>query len=94
MIINKIKSYIGFAVKSRAIVYGIDSIKEKKVKVIFFSESISESSKNSCEKIANKNECNYYQLTEEQMLELTQNNKIKAFAITNSDLAIAIEKNM
>ena len=94
MIISKIKSYIGFAIKSRTIIYGVDSIKEKKVKVIFFSESLSDSSKNNCEKIANKNNCKYYQLTDEQMLELTQNNKIKAFAITNSDLAAAIEKNM
>ena len=91
---SKIKTYIGFAIKSRAIIYGVDSIKEKNVKVIFFSDGISETSKNCCKKIAEKNNCLYYQLTDEQMLELTQNEKIKAFALTNVDLANAIIKNM
>ena len=91
---SKIKTFIGFAIKSRAIVYGVDAIKEKNVKVIFFSEGLSETSKNSCKKFAEKNSCDYYQLTDEQMLELTYNEKIKAFAITNVDLANAIIKNM
>ena len=94
MNVSKIKAYIGFAKKSKAIIYGVDQIKVKNVKVIFFDNQLSNSSKNSCAKAAEKNNCKCYQITEAEMLELVETNKIKAFAILNGDLANAIEKNM
>ena len=94
MNINKIKTYVGFAIKSRAIIYGLDQIKEKKVKVVFFVDSMSDSSKLGCVKAAEKSECKHYQITGEEMLMLVDNPKIKAFAILNEDLAKAIVNNM
>ena len=94
MNINKIKTYVGFAIKSKAIVYGLDQIKEKKVKVIFFVDSMSNSSKQSLVKVAQKNECPHFEIKTEEMLELVNSEKIKALAILNQDLAKAIENNM
>lgn len=94
MNLSKIKAYIGFAIKSKAIVYGVDSIKEKNVKVIFFTSSLSDSSKHVCENMANKFSCNCYEVSDSEMLDLTASDKIKAFAILNNDLAKAIENNM
>jgi len=45
-------------------------------------------------KASNKNGCKSYQISNEEMLELLNIDKIKAFAITNQDLAKAIENNM
>lgn len=94
MNINKIKAYIGFAIKSKQIVFGVDSIKEKQVKVIFFSGSLSESSKITCQKIAEKCECKIYEISNDDMFEIVNSDKIKAFAVLNSDLANAINNNM
>lgn len=94
MNLNKIKTYIGFAIKSKAIIYGLDQIKEKKVKVVFFTDSMSESSKLGCVKAANKNECKHFEITEQEMFQLVGNEKVKAFALLNGDLAKAIEINM
>lgn len=94
MNINKIKAYIGFATKSKSICFGVDSIKEKQVKVIFFSESLSESSSLSLVKVAKKCDCKYFKISDEEMLSLMNTDKIKAFAILNSNLATAIIDNM
>lgn len=94
MNLSKIKTYIGFAKKSRQIIYGLDSIKEKKAYIIVYSEGLSESSKNGCVKAAIKSGCKTYQISDDDMLELMNIEKIKAFAITNSELAKAIESNM
>ena len=94
MNISKVKTYVGFAIKSKAIVYGLDQIKEKKVKVVLFDNSMSDSSKQSLVKVALKNECTYFEISPEEMFQLVGENKIKAFAILNPDLAKAIENNM
>ena len=94
MNLDKVKTFVGFAIKSRSVIYGVDQIKEKNVKVIFFSSDLSESSKISCKKIAEKNNIKYYQISSEEMFQLVGSEKIKAFAILNIDLAKAIESNM
>ena len=94
MNLDKIKTYIGFAKKSKSIVFGLDSIKDKKVELIMFSESLSESSKLSCVKEAEKNKCNYYEISAEEMYVLIGLDKVKAFAIINKDLAKAIINNI
>jgi len=93
MNLSKIKTYVGFAVKSRSIVYGIDSIKTKKVKLIIFSSSLSESAKDKCKILAKNNSCMFKELSEEEMIEILNNDKIKAIAIVNQDLANAIMNN-
>ena len=94
MNLNKIKTYMGFAIKSRQIVFGVDSIKEKNVHIIIYSKSLSESSKSGCVKVSEKNNCKVYEILDEEMFTLVNNEKIKAFAILNQELAKAIENNM
>jgi len=94
MNLGKIKTYVGFAKKSKQIIFGLDIIKEKKVHIIIYAEGLSEQSKSGCVKASNKNGCKSYQISNEEMLELLNIDKIKAFAITNQDLAKAIENNM
>lgn len=94
MNLEKIKTYVGFAIKSRQIVYGLDSIKEKKIYIIVYSDSLSESSKEGCVKASIKNSCLSFKLSDSEMMEVLNNDKIKAFAIVNKDLAKAIENNM
>ena len=91
---EKIKTYIGFAIKSRQIVFGVDSIKEKKPYIIIYSNSLSELSKNGCVKASNKNNSKIYEISDDEMFDIVGNDKIKALAILNKDLAKAIEENM
>ena len=55
---------------------------------------MSELSKISCVKVAEKNNCACFEVSEDVMIELIENVKIKAFAIQNKDLAKAILSNI
>ena len=92
MNVQKIKTYIGFAKKSNSIVYGVDSIKEKKVNVVIYSKGLSQSSKQRCVSLEEKG-VKVFEITDEQMLEIIENISVKAFAIKNEELAKAIIDN-
>jgi len=94
MKVDKIKSYIGFAIKSKSIIFGLDTIKEKKVNLIVYANSMSESSKKSIKIISEKQKCPCYEIQDDEMLNLTNQEKIKAFGIMNIELAKAIINNM
>ena len=93
MNINKVKSYIGFAIKSNAIVYGVDGIREKKTPFVVYSSALADSSKQRCEALKEYG-VSVYQITDEQMIEIMENPKVKAFGIKNKELANAIEQNL
>lgn len=94
MNINKIKSYVGFAIKSKSIVFGVDSIKEKKTDLIIYASSLADSSKQKCMNIAEANKCKYFELSDEIVESLVNSSNIKAFAIKNKELAKAIINNI
>ncbi len=94
MKVDKIKAYVGFAIKSKSILFGLDKIKEKKVEIIIFSEQLSKSSTIDLRKIAEKNDCKCIEIKNEEMLTLVGSEKVKAFAIQNKELAKAIESNI
>lgn len=93
--LSKIKTYVGFAIKSRKIKFGVDDIlKLKTANLIIISEALTESG---CEKLkgfATKKSIFYTTLTENDFNELFPNKNIKAFAILDNNLACAIKKNL
>lgn len=92
MNVQKIKTYIGFAKKSNSIIYGVDSIREKKVNVVIYSNSLAQSSKQRCVSLEERG-VKTFEITDEQMLEIIENVSVKAFGIKNEELAKAIINN-
>lgn len=93
--ISKIKTYIGFAIKSREIKYGVDDIiKMRNPKLILASDTLGESSLAKLKKFAQTKELKVILLGLEVFSELMQSENIKAFAIENENLADAINKNL
>jgi len=93
MNVNKIKSYVGFAIKSKSIVFGVDLIKEKKVDLIIYASSLAIASKQKLINAAEVNKCERLELSDEIVENLVNSSNIKAFAITNKELAKAIINN-
>lgn len=93
--ISKIKTYIGFAIKSREIKYGVDDIiKMRNPKLIIASELLGESSLEKLKKFSKTKNLEVILLGKDVFFELMQNESIKAIAIENSNLAEAINKNL
>lgn len=93
--VNKIKTYIGFAIKSRSIILGVDDIaKSKKTHIILYSVTLGDSSKDKLIKFANNNKVEHYEFETQVFDELFENKNIKAIAITDKNLALAIKKNV
>lgn len=93
--LSKVKTYIGFAIKSRKIKYGVDDIlKLKNAGIILVSESLADSGMKKLEGFAERKSIKLTKFSEEEFLELIQNNSIKATAILDDNLADAIKKNL
>ena len=56
---EKIKTYIGFAIKSNAVCYGIDNLK-KNIKLVLYNETISNNSIDKIKKFCEINKTNVY----------------------------------
>ena len=92
---NKVKTYVGFAVKSRKIRYGVDDIlKLKNADLIMVSDSLAESGMKKLEAFANRKSLSLIKLSEEDFVEVVQNISIKALAVLDINLADAIKKNL
>lgn len=92
---SKIVAYVGFAIKSKNIIFGTDDIiKSKRVKIILLSESLSNSSKSKIENYAKQKNIEVKNFKAEVFNEIINNQKIKAAAITNESLADAINKSL
>lgn len=93
--LSKIKTYIGFAIRSRQIIYGVDDIIKRDFKgLVLMSDALAESSANKL-----KNHINYaggqvLSFEAEEFAELLGDLNIKAAAILDTNLAVAIKKNM
>ena len=92
----KIKPYIGFALKSRSIKFGVDDItKCKKTQIIIYSEELAKSSEEKLIKFATENRCEIFKLNSAQFDELIDEQiNVKALAVLDKNLAVAIKKNM
>lgn len=92
---SKIKTYVGFAIKSRKIKFGVDDIiKLKNAGLIIVSESLADSGMKKLEGFANRKSIDLLKLSEDEFFEVIQNISIKATAILDENLAEAIKKNL
>jgi ribosomal protein L7Ae-like RNA K-turn-binding protein len=92
---SKIKTYVGFAVKSRKIRYGVDDIlKLKNADLIIVSDSLAESGMKKLEAFADRKSVSLIKLSEQDFFEVVQNISIKALAVLDENLADAIKKNL
>ena len=92
---NKVKTYVGFAVKSRKIKFGVDDIlKLKNTNLIMVSDSLAESGMKKLEAFADRKSVSLIKLSEEDFFEVVQNISIKALAVLDENLADAIKKNL
>lgn len=93
--IDKAKSYIGFAIKSRKIKFGVDDIlKLKTADLILVSDSLAESGLKKIKMFALNKSITMCMLREDQFNELIENTSIKVTAILDINLAEAIKKNL
>ena len=87
---GKVNAYIGFAIKSGSIVYGVDNIEKKKSYAIIYAEGLAEASRKRLEKVATAKNASLKMISDEEMLSLFNNSNIKAFGVKNQSLATAI----
>lgn len=93
--ITKIKSYIGFAIKMRKAVFGVDGIKTSKQKLflVVFDESLANNSSKKLCSFCENNNLKCYKV-DFSLSELTKRSNVKAVAIGDESLANAIIENM
>lgn len=91
---NKIISYIGFAIKSKKYIAGQTPLKYSKqpIHLILVCNTASHNLKNLAKNIANKNSCDYI-ITKEKLSTLTRIDDVKIFGILDESLSNAIKTN-
>lgn len=93
--LTKIKTYVGFAIKSRRIKFGVDDIlKLKNAKLIIVSEDLAESGMKKIEGFAERKSIELLKFSKSDFLEVIQNISIKAIALLDENMAVAIKKNL
>lgn len=92
---QKIITYIGFAIKSRNIKYGVDDIlKLKKASLILVSETLTSSGMNKINNYVNRTKTDMILLKGDEFSKIINNPSIKVAAILDDNLAEAIKKNL
>lgn len=91
---NKIISYLGFAIKSRNLIAGQTPLKltKNKLHLVMVSDSASDNLKNLAENIANKHKCERI-ITKVNLEDLTNLKDIKIIGLTDENLSKAIIEN-
>lgn len=89
---NKIKTYIGFAIKSRKIIFGYDNIitYKKNQHLILVSSTVNDKVKNKITLFAEKNNIKVVNLLEITVEELTDRDNSKIISIIDESLSSAI----
>lgn len=95
MELNKVKSFLGFAKKSRNIIYGVDDIvKSRKVQLVILSKELADNSKQKIEKFLENKNIYKFEIDKKDFADLLQSDVIKICAITDANLAKAINMNL
>lgn len=91
MVNAKIKSYVGFAIKSNQVVFGVDNLEvfKKKLHLIIVSTDIAEKSMNRLQVVSKNKDAEILVFSDLEDLTLRKN--CKAIGITNFELAKAIK---
>ena len=93
--INKAKSYLGFAIKSKSIRYGVDDIcKLKRAELIIVSSDLQNSSLSKISNFSIKKNIEILNLSIDDFQNLLDNKSVKVLAILDANLASAIKKNL
>ena len=93
--IEKIKSYVGFAIKSRNICFGTDDIiKLKDAGIVLFSSKLGNNSRSKLTNFLADKNIEFYEIEEEMFQEIGLGKNILAFAVTDKNLAGAVSKNI
>lgn len=89
---NKIKTYIGFAIKSRKIIFGYDNIitYKKNQHLILVSSTVNDKVKNKITLFAEKNNIKVVNLLDITVEELTDRENSKIISIIDESLSSAI----
>lgn len=92
--INKISSYIGFALKSNHIVIGAENLSKvtKKLYLIIKDNSAGNNLNKIAERIAKLTDCQIYSFSSEEMFKFTNLKDVKVIGIKSKSLSNAIEK--
>lgn len=90
---SKIETYIGFAIRKGAVVFGVDSIKyyRKKMYLLLYVETLSQNSLDVLKLTSERVGCALSQI---QNYEMLQRKNCKALAICDKSLANAILDNL
>lgn len=91
---QKLKSYFGFAIKSRNIIYGVDNIlSSKRVKLIVISHTLADSSYHKVINFATKNNIDIIRLDSNTLKGYLNRENVLACGILDKNLAQAIQSN-
>ena len=92
MDINKIKTYIGFSIRSGQVLYGLDNIMvyKKKIPLVVVSNTISDNSLDKIKNVCEKKNLVMLQLSD-SLENITKRNNCKVLGILNEELAKAIK---
>lgn len=90
-VINKVKTYLGFSIKSGSIIFGYDNIVKKinKAKLILLCSSANEKIEFNIKKLNKPT----FKLKSVTLTELLDRDNVKVVAIANESLAKAIQEN-
>lgn len=88
---QKVDTYIGFAVKARDVIFGLDNIvtAKKKIRVIVTDDSLGEASRRKLRNYLNKNDIPCY-ILDHSLGEVLRRDNCKILGVTNDSLAGAI----
>ena len=91
---NKIETYLGFCIRSRQIVFGAEMIERKKkgVYLLIIDGGIGKNSLKAIMQAQEKLGCSLYSTAEGSLGEWLHRPAVKAVAITDKNLASAMEK--
>ena len=90
---DKLETYLGFAIRSGNIVYGVDNIEAKisKIYLIIYDRRLSENGANKLNNVSKKNQVDTL-ISEATIDDLINKQNCKAIGITSKDLAKAIQE--
>ena len=90
---DKLIAYLGFAQKSKNLIFGVDNIeaKERKIVMAIIDSSLSDNSLNKLNNIANRNNFHIF-MSDSSLDELLGTHNCKAIGLISRDLSLAIKK--
>ncbi len=90
---NKVFTYVGFSIKAKKIIFGVDNIvtSKKIAKVVLYSDSLSENSLKKLLEYAKLKNIDAYRLDLSAVL---PNKNCKALGLTDSNLAEAVKSEL